>query len=62
MSDRIRLSHSIMWLLKQVFFHNNLVGKKSHKDIDVTKNDNSGGSKYTISENFRISVQFITLE
>ena len=60
-------SHSIMWLLKQVIFDNSLVGK-SHKDIYVTQNDNSEGSKHTIPEigqmsaNFRISVQFITLK
>ena len=38
-----------MWLLKQVIFYNNLV-EKSHKDIYITQNDNSGGSKHTIPE------------
>ena len=38
-----------MWLLKQVICDNSLV-EKSHKDIYVTQNDNSGGSKHTIPE------------
>ena len=46
-------------------FDNSLV-EKSHKDIYVTQNDNSGGSKHTIPEKdqrsiFTIKVQFITL-
>ena len=42
-------SNSIMWLLKQVHFYNNIVEKK-HKDIYATQNENSGGSKHTIPE------------
>ena len=38
-----------MGLLKQVIFYNSL-GEKSRKDIYVTQNDNSGGSKHTIAE------------
>ena len=38
-----------MMLLKQVIFNNSLV-EKSHTDIYVTQNDNSGGSKHTIPE------------
>ena len=43
-------SHSTVWLLKQVIFDNSLVEKKSHKDINVIQNDNSGGLKHTIPE------------
>ena len=38
-----------MWLLKHVMFDNRLL-KKSHEDIYVTQNDNSGDSKHTIPE------------
>ena len=42
-------SHSILWLLKQLSFDTSIV-EKSHKDMYVNQNDNSGGSKRTIPE------------
>ena len=46
---QIIICRSIMWLLKQLIFDKSC-GKKSHTDIYVTQNDNSGGSKHIIPE------------